>query len=517
MNEGIINISSATDINTPDFQRAYSNSFPSDATLMSPMLDTNRDAIMFGTNMQGQAHIMTPNGTHRRNLSQQSNGSAGQMTPTRHSSQQYGASMAAPPNQQNGMPPPVQGYSNMSSQQRQYLVPSVAPGNTGIQSPMFDPYNSGMPHMSPQVRQQMGHGPQITDQAGNLGSYNGQGYDERLLRQMQRQAQSQLQSRMPESMQGGMQPTRPYGSTPSMTTPQPRVAQVPSNCSASLVAQYPNPSQNFEKQNGSNHNTNQEVEERYSPTMDDTEFIPPFDGDALMAETGAAYAGQPAMKDGYDGNDWFPTGDEQSQRHAAPNAVTPTFPSNGTPLLQETGFQQPQQRSHQHHSRDRLQVYESNPRDTAHGSEGVQNESTMKMNTNGSRQTSVSGRATRATSRATSRSTPAPSGQLRRRTPGPTEPNQVPCVNCYRHWWEHECDDGEPCSNCIASKTQCVRQKCVNYAAGTCTKGNKCPNVHEGDERYQNDELLVDQTKAGKRPPRIGHKSHATPAPSTTQ
>jgi len=242
----------------------------------------------------------------------------------------------------------------------------------------------------------------------------------------------------------------------------------------------------------------------HAPTMEELDSNFAFDVDVLVGDAGS----QPNLGDAYNCSDWFPTEDNTTQTD-----FNSTLPSNGTPPMSQTDFQQPQQRSYQTHSRNHSQLYESDSRDMSNGPESLQNEPTMNMSRNGSRQPSVSGRATRASSRSTPGPS-GPSGRSRRKTPGPAEPTQVPCVNCYRHWWEGECDQGEPCSNCVASGTKCVRQKCVNYAAGTCDKGNRCPNVHEGDGRYQNEEFLVAQTKAGKRPSRLGTRADAKPAPT---
>lgn len=118
---------------------------------------------------------------------------------------------------------------------------------------------------------------------------------------------------------------------------------------------------------------------------------------------------------------------------------------------------------------------------------------------------------------ASSRSTPAPQATSTRRTPAPAEPKMLACVNCYQHWWENQCDGGEPCSNCKVEGQPCKRQRCFNFAAGTCDKGSKCPCVHEGHERYQDDGFLVEQLKAGKRPQRVGKKTEAAIAPILRQ
>ncbi|KAH6881976.1 hypothetical protein BKA58DRAFT_372508 [Alternaria rosae] len=456
---------------------------------------TNVETMVGDTQMQKQARNMAPNDTHGRSSSQQSNGSAVQMGHTRRSSQQPSAIMAAPP---------VHKFGNIPSQQQGKAVQNGVSGYTGSQSPRFPQHNLGLMRTSPQVGRQMENGQQMISQAGNINSYDGD-----LLQQMQRSAQSQIQSQMSTPAQGSMGRTPSYGSASFMAPPQPHVAQHSSNQFAPLSGQNWNMGQNFEQQNLPTNGTDQGLVENYTPTMEELDSNFAFDVDALMGDVGAAYAGsQPVLEDTYDGNDWFPTEENLIQ-----TALNSTLPSNRAPPMPQGDFQQPQQRGYQTHSRNHSQPYERRSRDMSHGSESLQNEPIMNMSRNGSRQPSVSGRATRASSR----STPGPSARTRHKTPGSTEPGQVPCVNCYRHWWEGECDEGEPCSNCVATGTRCVRQKCVNYAAGTCDKGNKCPNVHEGDERYQNEEFLVAQTKAGKRPSRMSTRVDAKPAPATSQ
>ncbi|RAR15306.1 hypothetical protein DDE83_001340 [Stemphylium lycopersici] len=113
--------------------------------------------------------------------------------------------------------------------------------------------------------------------------------------------------------------------------------------------------------------------------------------------------------------------------------------------------------------------------------------------------------------------TPVPQVTFTRRTPAPAEPRKLACVNCYQHWWENECDGGELCSNCMAEGQSCKRQRCFNFAAGTCNKGSKCLCVHEGDKWYQHDGFLVEQLKSGKRPQRVGKKTEAIIAPILRQ
>lgn len=456
---------------------------------------TNGDTMVGGTHIQGQTRSIATNGMHGRSSSQQSNISAGQIAPARRPSQQPGAIMAAPPVRTSG---------NMTPQQQRYLMQNLAAGNAGSQSPRFPQHNLGLMRTSPQVGRQMENGQQMISQAGNINLYNGD-----LLQQMQRSAQSQIQSQMSTPAQGSMGRTSSYGSASSMAPPQPHVAQHSSNQFAPLSGQNWNMRHKFEQQNLPTNGTDQGLVGNYAPTMEELDSNFAFVVEALMGEVGAAYAGsQPVLEDTYDGNDWLPIEENLTQ-----TALNSTLPSNGAPPMPQGDFQQPQQRGYQTHSRNYSQPYERGSRDMSHGSESLQNEPIMNVSRIGSRQPSVSGRATQASSR----STPGPSARTRRKTPGPAEPGQVPCVNCYRHWWEGECDEGEPCSNCVATGTKCVRQKCVNYAAGTCDKGNKCPNVHEGDERYPNEEFLVAQTKAGKRPSRMSTRVDAKPAPATSQ
>ncbi|KAI4652543.1 uncharacterized protein J4E79_008849 [Alternaria viburni] len=493
-----LNEAGAAGITTPDFHRAHSNSLPSDTNAMSPLSTTwsNGDTIMGDAQMQRQARHVAPNGMHGRSSSQQSTGSAGQMAPARRPSQQPGAMMAAPP----GRTP-----NNMSPQQQRHLMQNLAAGNAGSQSPRFPQHNLGLMRTSPQVGRQMGSGQQMTNQAGNMNSYDG----DFMMQQMQRDAQSQIRSQMSTPAHGSMRRTSSYGSASSVASPRPHVAQHSSSQFAPPTGQNWNMRQNLEQQNLSTNGTNQRVAGNYAPIMEELDSNFTFDVNALTEDVGAAYVGsQQNLGDAHDVSDWFPTEDNNTQ-----TAFNSTLPSNGTPPMHQADFQQPQQRSYQTHSRNHSQPYESGSGDMSHGSESLQKEPIMEISRNSSRQPSVPGRATRASSRSTPGPS-GPSGRSRRKTPGPTEPNQVPCVNCYRHWWEGECDEGEPCSNCAASGTKCVRQKCINYAAGTCDKGNKCPNVHEGDERYQNEECLVAQTKAGKRPSRLGTRAEAKPAPT---
>jgi hypothetical protein len=434
--------------------------------------------------MQRQAQ-RTPDNIHRRQSSQQSNGSAARMAPTQRLSQQQGTGIVAPPHQQSGMSSQQQSLNMSPQQQQRNFGQQMVSNNASRQSPTSTPYSPYPMYNFPQLRQQMRDGRQMINQPGNLSSAEMQDFKARRLQQMRQQVQSQAQAQNSVTMQLQMQPTHSYGSASAMPPPRPRASQVPSECSTLFDVQPPS--------------MNQEASRRYVPNIEDPETMTTFDEEKLF------------MEETYARDGWLSTGDEQTKRGLTPMTFTPTLPSNETPKIQEFDNQQPQQRGFQYHTIDPSQLQTGNPRVVSYGPNGVQNQPNMPMND--SRQLSVSGRETRASSR----STPVPIGRSRRRTPGPSEPVEVPCVNCYRHWWEQECDEGEPCSNCAAEGVQCVRQKCFHFAAGTCDKGNKCPNVHEGDERYQGDSFLVDQAKVGKRPQRLGKKAEAAPAPVMRQ
>ncbi|CAN9141845.1 unnamed protein product [Alternaria alternata] len=455
----------AAGITTPDFQHTRPASLLSDTNAISPALaaDTNDDAMMAGAHIQAQAQ--TPNNIHRRQSSQHSNGSAARMTPTKRLSQQ-----------QNG---------KSSPQQEQQFFQQIASNDASRQSLTSGSYGPDPTYASPRLSQQTGYNQQSINQPGSLGLFKAQDFETHQSRRMRQQFQTQAQAQNSESMQQHTQPRQPYGSASMMPPLQPRTMEIPSKRSMSLDEQPPS--------------MNQEASRRHAPTIKDTQAITAFNGGAsLMGET-------------YYGDDWFSAGGESAMRTHIPRAYTPTLPSNATPDLQEIDHQQPQQRNFQYYTVDPSQLQMGNERDLSYESNTTPNEPNNHMND--SRQPSVSGR----TARASSRSAPAPAGRSRGRTPGPSEPASVPCVNCYRHWWENECDEGEPCSNCAAEGVDCVRQKCFNFAAGTCDKGNRCPNVHEGDERYRDNNRLVDQTKAGKRPQRVGKKADAVPAPITRQ
>ncbi|CAI9628825.1 hypothetical protein GT037_001813 [Alternaria burnsii] len=460
----------AAGITTPDFQHTRSASLLSDTNAISPGLaaDTNDDAMMGGAHVRAQTQ--TPNNIHRRQLSQHSNGSAARMTPTKRLSQQ-----------QNGKSSPQQLLNMMSPQQEQQLFQQRASNDASRQSPTFGSYGPDPTNASPRLSQQMRYNQQSINQPGSLGLFKAQDFETHQSRRMRQQFQTQAQAQNSDSMQQHMQPRQTYGSASMMPPPQPRIMQVPSKRSMSFDGQPPC--------------MNQEASRRHAPTIKDTQAITAFNG-------GASFLGET-----YSGDDWFSAGGESAMRTHIPRAYTPTLPSNATPNLQEINHQQPQQRNFQYYTVDPSQLQIGNERDLSYESNTTPNEPNNYMND--SRQPSVSGRTTRTSSR----STPAPAGRSRGRTPGPSEPTSVPCVNCYRHWWENECDEGEPCSNCAAEGVDCVRQKCFNFAAGTCDKGNRCPNIHEGDERYQDNNRLVDQTKAGKRPQRVGKKADAVPAP----
>jgi hypothetical protein len=470
----ITDIDSAAGITTPDFQHTRSASLLSDTNAISPGLavDRNDDAMMGGAHVRAQAQ--TPNNIHRRQSSQHSNGSAARMTPTKGLSQQ-----------QNGKSSPQQLLNMMSPQQGQQLFQQIASNDASRQSPTSGSYGPDPTYASPRLSQQTGYNQQSINQPGSLGLFKAQDFETHQSLRMRQQFQTQAQAQNSESMQHHMQPRQPYGSASMMPPPQPRTMQVPSKRSMSFDGQPPS--------------VNQEASRRHAPTIRDTQAI-------TASNSGASFMGET-----YSGDDWFSAGGEPAMRTHIPRAYTPTLPSNATPDLQEIDHQQPQQRNFQYYTVDPSQLHMDNQRDLSYESNTTPNEPNNYVND--SRQPSVSGRTTRASSR----STPAPTGRSRGRTPGPSEPTSVPCVNCYRHWWENECDEGEPCSNCAAEGLDCVRQKYFNFAAGTCDKGNRCPNVHEGDERYRDNSRLVDQTKAGKRPQRVGKKADAVLAPITRQ
>jgi hypothetical protein len=433
---------------------------------------------------------------------------AHRMTSMQDPSQRHGFGMSAPQRPQNGMLPPAQ----MLPQHQREFMRQMAQNSTSSQTPKLASYKSDMTGKSPQIPQEIGNGRPTIDQHGNLSSYEAPAYKTYQLQQMRQQAQSQGQSQSSISLQQHMQPTYDYGPVSSMPPPGPRIGQAPSSHSPYFNAESSSFAPNFEQQNMQKQGTNQEAGRQYTPTLRDAKTFPTLDGDALMSDIDAAYANsQPVMGEGYNFNDWSSTEIEQAMQDLAQTTFIPNLPSNGTLQMPEVGNQHPQQRSYQSNNLDPSHLQMGHPEDMARGVQGLQSE--PQMNQNASRQSSVLGRETRASSR----SAPAPHGGPKRRTPGPTAPTNIPCVNCYRNWWEHSCDEGEPCSNCVAKGTECIRQKCFYFAAGTCDKGNKCPNVHEGDERYQDERFLVDQSEAGKRLVRFGKKMEALPAPSVGQ
>lgn len=93
----------------------------------------------------------------------------------------------------------------------------------------------------------------------------------------------------------------------------------------------------------------------------------------------------------------------------------------------------------------------------------------------------------------TSRKCPATTSSTHT-TPTPAPPVAV-CLHCHESWWNETCDPGEPCQNCIGSRTACERPMCLSFASNTCTNA-RCPRVHEGDQRYEN---LVARPKTLKR------------------
>jgi hypothetical protein len=204
-------------------------------------------------------------------------------------------------------------------------------------------------------------------------------------------------------------------------------------------------------------------------------------------------------------------------------------PSNGTPHVQNASFQQPQQRF-QSYSIEPSQLHSGNPQDFndrhQHEPESfthqlIQHGKQIYPSEHGPRYAPAGQFApgSHPGTPASSRSTPAPGARARsqRLTPAPgapVAPAKVSCINCYRHWWEDTCSKDEQCSNCTAEGKDCVREKCFNYAAGTCTKmPGKCANVHEGDHRYQNEDHLKPQEKEGVRPKRLGTKANMKIAP----
>jgi hypothetical protein len=210
--------------------------------------------------------------------------------------------------------------------------------------------------------------------------------------------------------------------------------------------------------------------------------------------------------------------------------------STGTPQMQHASFQHPQQRF-QAHVVDPSQLHPGNPEGFNHGHHHHDGSSTPQMVPYGMQAhpnsqaspfvnyapASQFAPGSEMSTPATSRSTPAPGGRARsqRLTPAPdtpVEPAKVPCVRCYKNWWENTCGEGEPCDNCIADNQghSCTRQKCVNYAPGTCVRAKRgmCPNVHENDQRYHDERFLVQQEKEGLRPKRIGTQANKKTAPT---
>ncbi|RMZ70449.1 metal ion binding [Pyrenophora seminiperda CCB06] len=160
------------------------------------------------------------------------------------------------------------------------------------------------------------------------------------------------------------------------------------------------------------------------------------------------------------------------------------FPSNGADMMNTTAYS-PQEMM----GGSQLAVSES-PAPTLQGTTSICSTPAPRS------ATSASVRISRATTR-------------RGRTGGP---QKVPCVNCYKNWWEDSCDAGETCVNCALENTDCIRQRCFYFSTG-CSK-RQCPTVHEGDTRYTDDRFLVDQNKAGKRPGRVGKSTDALTAPT---
>ncbi|KAG9193604.1 hypothetical protein G6011_03639 [Alternaria panax] len=452
----------AAGITTPEFQHTRSAPL-SDTNIMSPRstANTNGHAMMGGAHVQGQS-------------SQHSNSSAGQMTPTQRLSQQ-----------QNGNPYPQQLPNMMSPHQRQLFQQQMASNDASRQSPASGSYSPHPTYNSPQPPQRTGNGQKPTNQPRSLRLFKTHDFETNQAQQTTQpvRPQTQAQSQIPTQQQ--MQFTRPYGSAFMMQPTQPYAMQAPSKRSMSFGTQP--------------QSMNHEADRRYAPTIRGTETMTTFNGEStFMGET-------------YAGDDCYSTEGEPAKQGSTPRAFTPTLPSNSMPQMQKFDYQQPQQRVFQYHTVDPSQIQIGNSMDTSCYPNSAHDEPNMYVSN--SRQPSVPGRATRASSC----STPAPARRSRGQNLGPAETVKVPCVNCYQHWWEHDCDEREPCSNCAAEGIECMRQKCFNFAAGTCDKGNRCPNVHEGDERYQDDSHLVGQAKANKRLQRLGKKADAAQPPITIQ
>jgi hypothetical protein len=390
----------------------------------------------------------------------------------------------------------------------------------------------------------------------------GQRSEEQMQQQIlqQRNRLSQVQKQM-----GQMQSAPPRGSSSStlplafimgnphmgniaMTFDHPHTVQVSSNPSIPFDAQWSSSVQDNEQPDIEEGGEKEEASGRFTPAMEDTGMIPAFDAKDLMANDSNSQpegnndsssppainaSSQLVMEDAYTDDDWISSEDAlgMGTQYPAQMIETMTIAVNGTPPIQNANLQQRQLRDFQHQLIDPSLLQLVNPEGIDHGHGHRQNAASISQRVvngtqvhpsaqthhfalSGTCHVPLSGRETPASSR----STPAPQAGSRRRAPSPTELAKVPCVNCYRNWWEQDCDEGSLCANCESEGRDCVRQRCFNFAAGTCPRGpSKCPNVHEGHERYHDDRFLVDQTKVGKRPARIGKSTDARIAPSAVQ
>ncbi|KAF2262958.1 hypothetical protein CC78DRAFT_605064, partial [Lojkania enalia] len=98
-------------------------------------------------------------------------------------------------------------------------------------------------------------------------------------------------------------------------------------------------------------------------------------------------------------------------------------------------------------------------------------------------------------------------------TPQPIPASSVPaarsviCVNCHANWWEHTCDQVEPCGNCVVEGKHCARPKCKDFAMGACPLAKRsCKRAHEDDgfgslEEYKKDMRRKMPRKAAKTAP----------------
>lgn len=79
--------------------------------------------------------------------------------------------------------------------------------------------------------------------------------------------------------------------------------------------------------------------------------------------------------------------------------------------------------------------------------------------------------------------------------PGLPEPHGsikgTTCISCHYSYWNTDCDDADPCTNCAILGVLCERPKCENFATGTCQK-NKCSRAHENDGWFNVSEYRKD-------------------------